>query len=177
MKRMGWLSLFLIIVLSCNHNENTGGVDSKIQVKKGTVHSNLSSNSKSAEELKVEAKERHVKREAEEKERLDKQTKMEISPNLFDFGDIPKLTPVTTVFKIKNTGDKPLIVSDAKASCGCTVPRKPKDPISPGEVGELEVTFTSTPNQAGSTINKTITVTANIPGSTQMVSIKGKVGK
>lgn len=175
MKKMIWLSIFVMIVLSCNQSDNTSKVDSNIKVKEGEVHSKLSSNSKSADELKEEAKERDEKRQDEEKERLSKQTKMEITPNLFDFGDIPKETPVATVFKIKNTGDKPLIVSNAKASCGCTVPRKPEDPILPGEEGELEVTFTSTPGQAGSSINKTITVTANIPGSTQIVSIRGNV--
>lgn len=177
MKKIVWLSLFGMIVLSCSQNNKTEGVDSSIEVKEGEVSSKLSSNSKTAEELKVEAKEREVTRQKEEGDRLSKQSSMEITPSIFDFGDIPKEKPVSAVFKIKNTGDKPLIISDAEASCGCTVPRKPEEPILPGEEGELEATFTSTPNQAGTTINKTITITANIPGSTQLVTIRGKVAQ
>ncbi len=178
MKKVVGLFFFGMLLLSCNQNENKGNVekvDANIQVKDGKVQSKLSSNSKTAKELEVEAKEREAAQAKEEKERLAKQTTMKITPNMHDFGEIPKETPVSAVFEIENTGDKPLIVSNAKASCGCTVPRKPEDPILPGEKGELEVTFTSTPNQAGSSINKTVTVTANIPGSTQVVSIRGKV--
>lgn len=100
---------------------------------------------------------------------------MEIMPASHDFGMIPKGQPVSKVFTIKNTGDKPLTIEDAKASCGCTVPKRPEEPIMPGETGELEVTFTSKPNQAGQQISKNVTVTANIEGAKQVVTISGKV--
>ncbi|RFC55338.1 DUF1573 domain-containing protein [Brumimicrobium aurantiacum] len=100
---------------------------------------------------------------------------MEVTPSVYDFGSIPKETPVSTVFKIKNTGDKPLIINDAKASCGCTVPRKPEEPILPGEVGELEVTYKSNPGQAGAPMNKSVTISGNIPGAQKIVTIKGQV--
>ncbi|MBW7868887.1 MAG: DUF1573 domain-containing protein [Brumimicrobium sp.] len=172
MKKIGFIISIALVTFACN---NGGAVDSNITVKDGQVKSKLSSGDTSAEELKAAAKERQKQREVEEKERLSNLTTMEVYPTIYDFGNIAKETPVTTTFKIKNTGDKPLIVNDAQASCGCTVPKKPTDPILPGEESDLEVTFTSNPSQAGTAINKTITVTANIPGSVQTVTIKGQV--
>ena len=63
------------------------------------------------------------------------------------------------VFAFTNTGDAPLIITDARSSCGCTVPQYPKNtPIAPGESGELVVKFNgSGKNQ----VTKTVTVTAN----------------
>lgn len=174
MRKIVWIFSIALIGFSCT---NETGVDSKIEVREGEKRSKLSAGSQSAEDLQKAADERKKQQEVAEKERLASQTTMEISPNVFDFGNIPKQTPVSTVFKIKNTGDNPLVINDAKASCGCTVPRKPEEPIMPGEVGELEVTFESNPGQEGAPMNKTVTVTANIPGSQQMVTIKGMVSK
>jgi|SRR5690554_644485 len=174
MKRIVWIFSIALLAYSCT---NETGVDSKIEVREGEQRSKLSAGSQSAEELQKAAEERRKQQEAAEKERLASQTTMEILPNVYDFGNIPKETPVSTVFKIRNTGTNPLIINDAKASCGCTVPRKPEEPIMPGDEGELEVTFESNPGQAGAPMNKTVTVTANIPGSTQMVTIKGMVSK
>src|SRR5690554_2581493 len=100
---------------------------------------------------------------------------MEILPSVHDFGNIPKETSVSTVFKIKNTGDKPLIINDAKASCGCTVPKKPEEPILPGEEYELDVTVTANDGQKGTTINKTVTVSGNVPSSSQTVNVRAQV--
>lgn len=137
--------------------------------------SNLAAGGKSEEELRAAAEKRREEERKKEEERLAKMTSMEISPKEFDFGRIPKEKPVTTKFIITNTGDKPLIIQDAKASCGCTVPKKPEQPIPPGESEELEVTFTSKPDQAGQVINKNITISANIEELSQRVIIKGKV--
>ncbi len=60
-----------------------------------------------------------------------------------DFGDITQGEKVEHVFKFENKGDTPLIISNVAASCGCTVPNWPKDPIPPGEKGEIKVTFNS----------------------------------
>jgi predicted small secreted protein len=172
MKKLSWLFLALFVITSCNTNESA---DSDIDVKQGERRSKLSSGSESAKELEAKAKKNQEAQEKKREERLANQTTMKITPNEFDFDDIPKGSPVSTVFTIKNTGDTPLTVNDAKASCGCTVPRKPEEPILPGEESDLEVTFTSKPNQAGSPINKKVTVTANIPGATKVVHIKGQV--
>jgi len=89
-----------------------------------------------------------------------------------DFGTIQRGTPQETVFTFTNTGDAPLIITDAKSSCGCTVPNPPKEPIAPGEKGELLVKFNgSGQNQ----VTKTITVTANTAKGSEIVRIKAFV--
>ena len=49
--------------------------------------------------------------------------------------------PVTYYFEIKNISDKPVVVENASASCGCTVPEKPEKPIGPGETGKIKVQY------------------------------------
>ena len=66
--------------------------------------------------------------------------------------------PQETVFKFTNTGNAPLMITNATSSCGCTVPNPPKDPIAPGEDGELLVKFNGTGQNQ---VTKTITVMAN----------------
>ena len=58
-----------------------------------------------------------------------------------DFGKIKAGTPVTYSFEIKNISDKPLVVENATASCGCTVPEKPVEPIMPGSTSLLKVQY------------------------------------
>ena len=68
--------------------------------------------------------------------------------------------------------DAPLIVSDVKSSCGCTVPKKPTEPILPGENGKIEVKYDT--NRVNP-IRKTITVTSNAVTQTVALKIKGTV--
>lgn len=58
-----------------------------------------------------------------------------------DFGKIKQGEPVTFVFEIKNISDKPVVVENTSASCGCTTPEKPTQPILPGEVGKVKVVY------------------------------------
>ena len=90
-----------------------------------------------------------------------------------DFGTIVGGTPQETTFSFTNTGNAPLIITDAKSSCGCTVPEYPKNtPIAPGESGELLVKFNgSGQNQ----VIKTITVTANTEKNSEILRIKAFV--
>lgn len=76
-----------------------------------------------------------------------------------DFGTINEGDVVEHTFKFKNTGEAPLIIQNAMGSCGCTVPTWTKEPIQPGETGEIVAKF----NSQGRTNlqNKTVTVTAN----------------
>jgi hypothetical protein len=60
-----------------------------------------------------------------------------------DFGDITQGDKVEHVFKLENTGKAPLVISNVAATCGCTVPSWPKEPIAPGKTGEIKVTFNS----------------------------------
>src|ERR1044071_6665071 len=79
-----------------------------------------------------------------------------------DLGSVQEGPEVEVAFRFKNTGDKNLVIEDVHASCGCTVPEKPKEPFAPGQEGVIKAKFNSDghPN-----INeKTITVLANIKG-------------
>lgn len=86
-----------------------------------------------------------------------------------DFGEIEAKTPVETVFSYKNTGDAPLVITDIKTSCGCTVPEDwSKEPLAPGEAGKFTVKF----NGSGANkVSKTITVTANTEKGSEVVKI------
>lgn len=91
-----------------------------------------------------------------------------------DFGEINEADGrVTTVFKFKNEGAEPLVLSNVKASCGCTTPNWTKQPIEPGETGEVTATYN--PNGRPGNFNKTITVTCNASNSPVRLTIKGKV--
>ncbi|WP_340199228.1 DUF1573 domain-containing protein [Ascidiimonas sp. W6] len=90
-----------------------------------------------------------------------------------DFGTIDQGTPVETTFTFTNTGNGPLIITDAKSSCGCTVPSYPKDtPIAPGESGELLVKFNG---NGANQVTKTVTVTANTEKGSETLMIKAFV--
>jgi len=92
-----------------------------------------------------------------------------------DFGQIEDGTPVETVFNYTNTGDVPLVITDIKSTCGCTVPQDwSKDPLGPGESGQFTVNFNGKGN--GNT-SKTVTITANTESGKEQVKIKAFVKK
>ncbi len=63
--------------------------------------------------------------------------------NTFDFGKVTEGEVVTHEYEFKNTGDQPLQILKAEASCGCTTPDWPKSPIMPGKTGKIKVSFDS----------------------------------
>ena len=78
-----------------------------------------------------------------------------------DFGNFSESSPVVScTFTFTNTGDKPLVINQAVASCGCTVPEYTKDPIQPGKKGEIKVTYNGTGKFPGH-FKKSITVRTN----------------
>lgn len=90
----------------------------------------------------------------------------------FDFGTIDQNTAVEHVFKFKNTGEAPLMIVNAKSSCGCTVPEWTKEAIAPGAEGQLLVKFNgSGQNQ----VSKTVTITTNTKEGTETLTIKAFV--
>lgn len=91
----------------------------------------------------------------------------------FDFGTVTEGEIVSHTFKFTNTGSEPLIISDAKGSCGCTVPSKPTAPIAPGEAGEITVQFNSK-NKKGAR-NQKVTVTANTNPAQTFIYLTGTV--
>jgi hypothetical protein len=98
---------------------------------------------------------------------------LEFEKKLHDFGTIKGGEKGTYVFKFKNTGDKPLIISNAQGSCGCTVPTYPKEPIAPGKTGEINVVFDSKGKPGPQT--KKVTITANTLPEQTMLEIKANV--
>ncbi len=93
--------------------------------------------------------------------------------NIHDFGKLVDGEIVTYKFKFKNTGNSPLLISNASASCGCTVPSYPKQPIAPGEEGAIDVQFNSS-GKVG-TFGKDVTIVANTIPNQTILAIKGVV--
>lgn len=76
-----------------------------------------------------------------------------------DFGDIFQGDKVEETFKFANTGTEPLIITNVQVTCGCTVPKWPRDPIMPGGKSEITVAFNSAGKMGKQ--NKTVTVVSN----------------
>lgn len=74
---------------------------------------------------------------------LKDSTTVELIDKVHNFGTIKEGEKVEYNFKFKNSGKKPLVITNASASCGCTVPEKPEKPIMPGEIGSIKVVFNS----------------------------------
>ena len=104
-------------------------------------------------------------------------TTIEYMESEFDFGNVFYPSENMHTFKFKNTGDVPLTIVSATASCGCTIPNKPEEPILPGEIGELDVIFRPKEGQAGTLVTKKITVVANTSPKETYLQIKGNVLK
>ena len=101
--------------------------------------------------------------------------KIEFSKEVHDYGNVKYGGDGTCTFEFKNTGNAPLIISQAQGSCGCTVPEWPKEPINPGQKALLKVKYDT--NRPGP-INKTVTITSNaVNEPSKVVSIKGTVGE
>ena len=91
-----------------------------------------------------------------------------------DFGKINEADgKVTTVFTFKNEGMEPLVLSNVRASCGCTTPKWPRQPVEPGQTGEITVTYN--PNGRPRRFTTSVTITSNATEPTTRVTIKGEV--
>lgn len=90
-----------------------------------------------------------------------------------DFGKIKQDAPVEYTFKFKNTGTEPLIISEARGSCGCTVPEYSKEPIPVGESGVIAVSFD--PKGKSGVQRKTVTITANTNPARTTLNIVSEV--
>ncbi len=126
---------------------------------------------------KKEATPKEVKK-VETKVQETKQTagapQMTFETTEFEFGEINQGDKVEHTFNFKNTGTAPLLITNARASCGCTVPEWPKEPIAPGKSGKIDVVFNSRGKSGNQ--NKAVTITTNITDQPQqVVYLKGKV--
>lgn len=88
---------------------------------------------------------------------------------MHDFGEIENGTPVETVFSYTNSGRSPLVVTDIKSTCGCTVPQGwSKEPLMPGESSQFSVKFNG---KGANKVSKTVTLTTNTEKGREQVRI------
>lgn len=100
------------------------------------------------------------------------QAKMDFKKEVHDYGNIKNGANGTCTFEFTNTGNAPLIISNAAGSCGCTVPTWPKEPIAPGAKGEITVKYDT--KRTGE-FTKTVTLTSNSSEPNKVLTIKGNV--
>jgi hypothetical protein len=102
----------------------------------------------------------------------EKGPKIEFAYTEYDYGTINEGGDGTSEFLFKNTGDEPLVLSDVRSTCGCTVPSWPKEPVKPGESAKIIVSYNT--RRIGP-INKSITVSSNANTAPVVLRIKGNV--
>ncbi len=103
--------------------------------------------------------------------------KIEFKDDTVDYGKIENGSNGVRTFTFTNTGTAPLVITNVKSSCGCTVPKKPTAPIAPGKKGEIEVKYDT---KRTGFIRKTITVTSNatnVKNGVSYLKIKGEIKK
>jgi hypothetical protein len=110
---------------------------------------------------------------ADNKIDVGNKTTMEITKE-FKAGNVILGEEIESVFKLKNTGDYPLIIAEVKGSCSCTVADYPEDPIAPGDTEEITATV-RTDNAAPGQLSKEVRVVANTEPSLTVLSIRANV--
>ena len=104
---------------------------------------------------------------------IESGAKIEFMKETHDYGTVKNGANGLCTFEFKNTGNAPLIISNAVGSCGCTVPDWPKEPIAPGAKGVIKVRYDTKRTGA---INKSVTITSNaVNEATKVIRIKGNV--
>lgn len=157
------------LLFSCSTNDELGA-----QPQSGEVVSEIDADAELPEDVKKELAETKRQMQAEEKKLEATLTTLSFDKLKHDFGDVEAETDVFTQFTVTNTGQRPLIIENVSASCGCTTPKKPEQPIPPGQSDIIEVKFKSKPGQINE-ITKTVTVTANTREKTHQVEIRAFV--
>lgn len=153
--------VFLFVVLtSC-----------KKEVSVATDESTIVDTSKSNIERIIEERQ---KQKAEKKIPADgKYPVITFKETEFDFGDIKQGDKVEHTFEFTNTGEADLLITTARASCGCTVPEFTEEAIKPGKSGKIKVTFNSAGKKGPTT--KTITVVCNTANENEILTIKTNI--
>lgn len=104
----------------------------------------------------------------------DKKAVISAEQTAHDFGKIKEANgKVSCSFTVTNTGDMPLVITRVIASCGCTTPEFPKEPIAPGKTGDIKVTFD--PTGRPGPFAKTISVYSNGKVGSYILTIRGEV--
>ena len=102
----------------------------------------------------------------------DQKAEFKFNEEKHDFGKIAQGTPVTTVFEFTNVGTEPLILTEVKPTCGCTIADYTKTPVLKGAKGSIKITYNAA---VVSAFNKTIVVTSNAKTPTKYLNIVGEV--
>ena len=152
--------LMVLVLSSCSENKPTNS----------NIESSIVSNEENDKALKKELSE--VEKEAQKA--LASSTSMSFDKLDHDFGTIKEGSTNKVLFKVTNTGKRPLVISDVSASCGCTTPKKPEYPIAPGKSDVIEVVFHPTALQAKEQTKK-ITVQANTDPEMTVLTIHAYV--
>ena len=105
--------------------------------------------------------------------KVGEMTTMEVNEE-FDAGVVVKGEVIKAKFVVKNTGDAPLVISEVRPSCSCTVAEKPSDPVKPGASTTI-VAKVETANVSSKSITKSVTLVTNTEGSTKVLLIKAKI--
>ena len=102
----------------------------------------------------------------------EKVATIDFKEDTIDYGTIEKGSDGVRIFEFTNNGNVPLVISKVSSSCGCTIPKKPEEPILPGKTGEIQVKYDT--KRVGP-IRKAITVISNADTPTVILKIKGEV--
>lgn len=154
MKRIAIIAASIALVTLSACNNETKGDDKAVEVTTDLINNNAT------------AAEGAVVDEANA-------PKFEFEETVMQFGEISQGEKVKRMFTFTNVGKTSLIISDAKGSCGCTVPLWPRNPIAPGEEGEIEVVFNS--NGKSGHVKNTVTLVANTVPNVMVLAIEGDV--
>lgn len=100
-------------------------------------------------------------------------TSLSFAETTYDFGTVNEGELVSHTYTFTNTGDETLVLSDAKGSCGCTVPKWPREPLAPGQSADITVEFNSK-NKKGKR-NQKVTITANTNPPQTFIYLTGEV--
>ncbi|MEN9914321.1 MAG: hypothetical protein RL528_1070 [Bacteroidota bacterium] len=154
-----------ILLFSCSEKkDNSGKTDGS---GKTDYSSTIIAEDPTEEELKKELSESEL-------EKISNITSMRFDKTLHDYGKVIVDTDNKAFFTVTNTGDKPLIIESVFASCGCTRPKKPENPIPPGKSDRIEVVFHPRDGQLDAQ-EKSITVSANTDSKMEVLKIKAFV--
>jgi len=157
--KTGLMATLLVAMLaSCQNSDNSVRDDARAAVENAVQPANQSAVQPAAQTAEVPT---------------GPTTTMTFKETEFDFGTITEGEKVSHTYLFTNTGSEPLILSNAKGSCGCTVPQWPREPIAPGETAEVTVEFNSA-NKRGKK-NQKVTITANTTPPQTFIYLKGEV--
>jgi hypothetical protein len=167
------LGFFALTFIQCGSDVDVESTKDAINNNSAAVNNNAQPNVNPATNPQVNPVNTNANQPATAQVDPATATEMSFNEMEYDFGTIQEGEKVSHVFKFKNTGDKPLTITNAKGSCGCTVPEYPKTAVAPGDEAEIKVEFNSKGKKGAQT--KFVTLDANtIPAQTRL-TIKADV--